>query len=370
MFFFNLSAFYFFYFAAVGVYVIFMPKVLHDIGYSAFDIGIVFALAPLMRFATPFLFLKHIKLNKNVFKIALLLSIFSSSLFYLTINHFYLFLINNAILGVCLSLILPYIEVISLKELGNDRYGKSRLFGSIGFMVISIVLAKFLTEPFVALHYYLITNILTVGFALWLLRFDIDTSQNSTQEDKKFSLLTHWAFWLSLFLMQMSFGAFYNFFTIYETEHGMSIEMTSYLWSFGVVCEILMLYFQAPILKNNLLLIIKFSVAVTTLRWFLLYLYPDSLSITFFTQSLHAFSFGLYHSAVIIYLYSLYSNKKLAQQFMYGVAYGLGGFCGAIVAGYWYGENLFLYSSIISLLGFLAVSMQKEPNEKNHFITK
>ena len=54
MLFFNLSAFYFFYFAAVGVYIIFLPKVLHDIGYGAFDIGIIFALAPLMRFITPF----------------------------------------------------------------------------------------------------------------------------------------------------------------------------------------------------------------------------------------------------------------------------------------------------------------------------
>ena len=65
MLFFNISAFYFFYFAAVGVYVIFLPKVLHDIGYSTFDIGIIFALAPLMRFLTPFLFLKHILRGQN-----------------------------------------------------------------------------------------------------------------------------------------------------------------------------------------------------------------------------------------------------------------------------------------------------------------
>ena len=80
MFFFNLSAFYFFYFAAVGVYIIFLPKVLHDIGYSTFDIGIVFALAPLMRFITPFLFLKHVKLDQNMFKSALFLSVISSAL--------------------------------------------------------------------------------------------------------------------------------------------------------------------------------------------------------------------------------------------------------------------------------------------------
>jgi PPP family 3-phenylpropionic acid transporter len=98
MLFFNLSAFYFFYFAAVGVYIIFLPKVLHDIGYGTFDIGIIFALAPLMRFITPFLFLKHIKLDQKVFKIALFLSIISSVSFYLTIENFFLFLINNALL--------------------------------------------------------------------------------------------------------------------------------------------------------------------------------------------------------------------------------------------------------------------------------
>ena len=354
MLFFNLSAFYFFYFAAVGVYVIFMPKVLHDIGYNAFDIGIIFALAPLMRFITPFLFLKHINLNQTVFKNALFLSILTSGMFYITIDNFYAFMINNAILGVCLSLILPYLEVTALKNLGKGKYGKSRLYGSIGFMLISLILAKFLSEPKIALHYYLATNILTVVFALLLLKYDVN-HQKKEEETETFSFLKYWPFWLSLFFMQMSFGGFYNFFTIYETQNGISLEMTSYLWSFGVVCEILMLYFQAPLLKNNLLNILKICVGITIFRWLLLYLYPDSLSITFFSQSLHAFSFGLYHSTVIIFLYTLYENKKLAQQFMYGVAYGLGGFVGALIAGFVYGEYLFVYSSIFAFISFISL---------------
>ena len=355
MIFFKLSAFYFFYFAAVGVYVIFLPKVLNDIGYSPSDIGILFALAPLMRFATPFLFLKHIKLDKKLFKLILVLAIISASTFYITIYSFYLFMINNAILGICLSVLLPYIEVISLKELGKDRYGKSRLFGSIGFMLISLVLAKYLTVPSIALHYYLIATILTALFSYSLLKYDT-TSHDNIEDDKSFSLLKYWPFWLSLFLMQVSFGGFYNFFTIYETSHGISLETTSYLWAFGVICEIVMLYSQGSILKNNLILIIKFSILMTVARWLLLFFFPDSLTIAFISQSIHAFSFGLYHSAVIIYLYSLYKNKQLAQQFMLGIAYGLGGFVGALIAGWTYGEYLFLYSAIISLLAFFSLT--------------
>lgn len=358
--FFKLSAFYFFYFAAVGVYIIFLPKVLNDIGYNPFQIGVIFALAPLMRFLTPFLFLKHVKLNQTIFKSALLLSIFFSAMFYLTINNFYAFMINNALLGVCLALILPYIEVTAIKNLGKERYGKSRLYGSIGFMVISIVLAKFLTNPYIALDYYLTVNILTVVFAMMLLKYDEKHEQQESLE--KFSFMKYWPFWLSIFFMQISFGGFYNFFTIYETNHGISLEMTSYLWSFGVIAEILMLYFQAPILKNNLLSIIKFCVGITVFRWMLLYWFPDSLEITFFSQAIHAFSFGLYHSAIIIYLYSLYENKKLAQQFMYGVAYGLGGFLGALIAGLVYGEFLFVYSALFALVSFVALFFTKKEN--------
>jgi PPP family 3-phenylpropionic acid transporter len=362
MLFFKLSAFYFFYFAAVGVYVIFLPKVLHDIGYDAVQIGFIFALAPLMRFLTPFLFLKHIKLNQEVFKSALFLSVVCSLCFYLTINNFYAFMINNAILGASLSLILPYLEVTAIKILGKGKYGKSRLFGSIGFTLISLILGQFLTNPYIALHYYLAVNVLTVFFALLLLKYD-DIKHDDSVSDEPFSFFKYWPFWISIFFMQLSFGGFYNFFTIYETQHGVSLEVTSYMWSFGVICEILLFYFQAPLLKKNLLIIIKFSLAMTILRWFLLFAFPDNVTIAFLTQSIHAFSFGLYHSATIMFLYTLYSNKKLAQQFMYGVAYGLGGFMGALIAGWTYGDYLFLYSALFSFFALIFLFNKKLPNE-------
>ncbi len=361
MLFFKLSAFYFFYFAAVGVYIIFLPKVLHDLEYTSMQIGVVFALAPLMRFATPFLFLKHIKLNQSVFKIALFLSVICSLGFYLTISNFYTFMINNAILGASLSLILPYLEVTAIKILGKDKYGKSRLYGSIGFTVIALLLGQFLTDPFIALHYYLAVNVLTVFFALLLLKYD-DVKHDESASNEPFSFFKYWPLWVSLFFMQLSFGGFYNFFTIYETEHGISLELTSYMWSFGVICEIILLYFQAPLLKKNLLNIIKFSLAITILRWFLLFAFPENITITFITQSIHAFSFGLYHSATIMFLYTLYENKKLAQQFMYGVAYGLGGFMGALIAGWLYGEYLFLYSAFFTFCALLFLFNKRLPN--------
>ncbi|MBN2249146.1 MAG: MFS transporter, partial [Campylobacterales bacterium] len=189
-------------------------------------------------------------------------------------------------------------------------------------------------------------------------------SHDSKESDKSFSLSRYWAFWLSAFLMQVGFGGFYNFFTIYESEHGISLEVISWMWSFGVLCEIVMLYFQGPLLQRNLLRILQFAMLVTALRWMILWLYPDSLPLTFASQSLHAASFALYHTAAITYVYSLYTQKKLAQQFFLGVAFGLGGSVGALLSGKLYGEHLFLYEAIITLLGAGALLIHQKRKEK------
>jgi PPP family 3-phenylpropionic acid transporter len=72
-----------------------------------------------------------------------------------------------------------------------------------------------------------------------------------------------------------------------------------------------------------------------------LFLFPESLTVSFITQSLHAISFALHHTVAISFLYSVYQNRKLAAQFYYGFSFGLGGFVGALLAGYFYGTTFF-----------------------------
>jgi PPP family 3-phenylpropionic acid transporter len=344
-----LSAFYFFYFALVGVYVIFMPKVLLDLGYNAVEVGIIYAAAPFMRFLLPFIFRHFVALTPKVYFLALILSFLSTVVFWGTVDHFWLYLIANLVFGGAMGISLPYVETIALATLSKHHYGKVRLWGSLGFMGIALWLGKVLTVPFEALYYLSAVTFLTLIFGTLLIRYDTTTHTSAT-EDAAFSLSKYWAFWVSVFLMQVGFGGFYNFFTIYETSHGISLEMTSWMWSFGVICEIVMLYFQGPLLQKNLLTILQFATLVTAGRWLILYLFPDSTPLTFASQSLHAISFALYHTAAITYVFSLYTQKKLAQQFFLGIAFGLGGSVGAILSGQIYGEYLFLVESGITLL--------------------
>ncbi|QOR61874.1 MFS transporter [Sulfurovum sp. ST-21] len=349
-----LSAFYFFYFALVGVYVIFMPKALLDLGYNAVEVGIIYAAAPFMRFLLPFIFRHFVTLTPKVYLAALIITFAATLLFWATVNHFMLYLIANLLFGGAMGVSLPYVETIALAILSKSRYGKVRLWGSLGFMAIALWLGKVLTVPFEALYYLSAMTFLTMLFGTLLIKYD-RTEHTSSLEDATFSLSKYWAFWISVFLMQVGFGGFYNFFTIYETSHGISLEMTSWMWSFGVICEIVMLYFQGPLLQRNLLNILQFATLVTAGRWLILYLFPDSVTLTFASQSLHAVSFALYHTAAITYVFSLYTQKKLAQQFFLGIAFGLGGSVGAVLSGQIYGEYLFLVESGITFMAFVVL---------------
>ncbi len=359
-----LSSFYFFYFAIIGVYIIFMPKVLTMLGYCASDIGIIFAAGPLVRFILPFAFTRGLKLDVKSFNIAIVIMLFSSFSFFFSVDSFYKLLFSNIGLGIGLSIILPYIEVISLKTIGKERYGKIRLFGSVGFVVVALVLVKFLSSPYIALNYLLIFTSLTAIVA-FLITKNADAITKQTQEiDNDIKLLSDWKLWVGLTLMQVSFGAFYNFFTIYETDYGVSMDTTIYLWSFGVLAEIVMLFSQGKLLRKNLLLILQITTFATSIRWFLLFAFPQNLTILFFSQTLHALSFALFHSAAISYLFYLYKHQSLAQQFFSGITYGLGGFIGALYAGYIYEifpRYLFLSAAFIALMAswFLYLWSQK-----------
>ncbi len=352
----------------VGVYVIFMPKVLKDLGYSPVEIGAIYTSAPLMRFILPFIFKKYIALTNKVYISSLVATFIITALFFLTINNFYFHLLINLAFGGAMGAMLPFVETIALKYIGKERYGKIRLWGSVGFSLVAFILAKFLDSYTIALLFLITTSFFTMLFGLLLSQYNVEKKEEIQEDNKSFSLSKYWAFWVSVFLFQLSFGGFYNFFTIYESTNKISLDYISYLWIFGVVCEIVMLIFQGPLLERfNLLNLLHITILVTVLRWIIVALFPKNLILIAFSQSLHAFSFALNYSALIAYVYTLYSQKKLAQQFLLGIGFGLGGALGAIISGIIYKyspSGLFLFEAFIALFSFIFLLIHQKRKEK------
>ncbi|RUM68174.1 MAG: MFS transporter [Sulfurospirillum sp.] len=364
--FFQISAFFFFYFALIGVYVIFLPKILQNIGYTPAQIGIIFSIAPLMRFITPFFFLKIFALTTTVLHRALFTMFVTIFLFYTTIEDFYWFIVTNILYGISSGLVLPYIETYALEVLKKENYGRARLYGSLGFIFVALALARLLNDNHIPLHAIAVTILFSIVFAGMISTDHRHFSNKSPKTDTKFLLSKATALWISVFLMQVSFGAFYSFFTIYESEHGVALTTISYLWTFGVICEIVLFYYQARILHLPLLRIIRFTILITSVRWTLLFLFPENLAVIFISQSLHAFSFALYHTATLSYLSGIYHDKKLAAQFYYGIGFGLGGFFGSLIAGYVYGAYLFAVSAVIALLAFISLLFYDTKQQLQH----
>jgi len=349
------ASFYFFYFALIGVHIIFVPKILSQVGYDPLQIGIVFASAPLVRFAIPFLFLRGFRLDRRTFFAALLLMGGAAAGFYPALEHFAALLVVNILFGIGIALILPYIEVISLESIGKERYGRIRLFGSVGFIAVALLLVEYLTTPYVGIDFLIATALITLVFGVLIgLRQHHGAASDCSEAGVcSFSMMGHLPLWTGFFLMQMSFGPFYNFFTIYTTDHGVSLETTVWLWSFGVIAEIVMFYFQGPLLRGNLPRLLQLTAFITVLRWMMVALFPDSVLFLYASQALHAFSFALFHSASIALLFHLYPARRLSQQFFFGVSYGLGGFSGALGAGllYQYAPPFLFVGGAVAALG-------------------
>jgi len=353
-----MGAFYFFYFVLIGVYIIYLPRILTQEGFSATQVGIIYAAAPMMRFVLPFFFRRYVSLNDRVYRVALMLMLGATLLFALSVHAFPLYLLVNLLFGASMGAVLPYVDTIALQTVSRERYGKVRLWGSIGFIVIALWLGRVLEGRDQAFAYLAVAALLTSAAGWYLVRFDPHRDVPVDRESERaFSLSRYWAFWLSAFLLQVSFGGFYNFFTIYESAHGFSQVTISYLWSFGVVCEIIMLYFQGPLLRGHLLGVIQLATLGAAVRWALLWLWPESLSVAYASQALHAVSFALYYTATIAYIFQLYAQKKLAQQFYLGMTFGLGGSVGAVLAGRVYDRDPSSLFAVSTLLALMALGM-------------
>ena len=351
-----ISAFYFFYFALIGVHIIFVPKILSMSGMNSIEIGIIFASAPLVRFSVPFLFLRGFKLNGVTFYISLGFMALGAMGFYLSLGHFWYLLGVNILFGVGIALILPYVEVIALERIGYEKYGKIRLFGSMGFIAVALVLVKWLTSPQIGIGFLIAMALGTLFFGAVIGKEHTKSGQD-LENTTDFTLWKHGYLWMGFLLMQVSFGPFYNFFTIYATDHGISLESTVWLWSLGVIAEIVMFYFQGKWLLGDFAKLLWITSLITAFRWGTVAAFPSSIEILALSQLLHAFSFALFHTVAISTLFSLYKARRLSQQFFFGISYGLGGFIGALGSGilYEYMPNyLFVSASVVAASATLA----------------
>ncbi len=139
---------------------------------------------------------------------------------------------------------LPQMEAVTFNHLRErpTRYALVRLWGSVGFILVVTALGLRLEHDSLAVVPIWIL-ILTVGICLSAFLIPDSAPESSDRVVASIrSLLRRpsvLAFFGACFLMQLSHGIYYAFYSIHLTTAGYSSAAVGWLWALGVVAEVL-----------------------------------------------------------------------------------------------------------------------------------
>jgi len=362
----RLSGFYFFYFASLGVLVPYWGLYLQWLDFSAREIGELTAILLATRIVAPNIWgwiADHHGQRMRIVRFAS----FAGALAFAGI------LLDNSYLWIAIVMLvfsffwnasLPQFEVTTLQHLGEQShyYSKIRLWGSIGF-IITVMILGWLLEIFDAgiVPYALLVSMA----AIWLVSLTVPESASRHLSLNHPSLRTILkrpeviAFLSICFLIQISHGPYYTFYSIYLEQHHYSRTLIGQLWAVGVIAEVVIFLFMHQWLPRfgirNVLLV---SIVLSVIRWLIIGFFPDNLGLLLFAQLLHAASFGTYHAAAIAWVHQHFTgrNQGRGQALYSSISFGAGGAIGSLFSGYfWLSPGPTITFSIAAATSFVAL---------------
>lgn len=340
----RLSAFYLFYFGAIGVVVPFFSYYLQHEGYGVMAIGQLMAIPMAMRVLAPGLWgwaADRTGRRAGALKVAALLATGGAALL-LGATGFVAVALALAAFALPWSGLLPQFEATTLSHLGNrpQRYGLIRLWGSIGFILAVVGGGLLFAGARVALvPLALLLLVGATAMAVWRTPPPPATAMPRTPLRLGAALRRPWVLALLVVcvLQQAAFGPYYVFFTIYLDRLGYGTGAAGLLWAWGVAAEVLMfLYTPRLIERFGSRTLLVFALGVSALRWLLTAWGASSLPLLLFAQTLHMAAFGLFHAVAVLLIHRAFGGglQGRGQALYSALGFGLGGVLGSLGAGY------------------------------------
>jgi PPP family 3-phenylpropionic acid transporter len=353
---------YFLYFGAMGVFLPFFNLYCLDIGFTGFQIGSLSAVraAVLILFSIFWGLLADRRgLRRPIF---ILCSIVSTALWalFLFTTDFRFMLVITIVYGAFYAPIISFLEAFAMDVLGKTkrRYGRTRAWGSVAFIAVVIVVGKMIDRYDVGIVIALVLAISTLQ-AMASTTIPRIPSQRPGQPHEAVRLFSGntVVFLICAFLMLVSHGAYYGFFSIHLAQLGHGGSFIGICWALASTAEVaVMINSHRLFTRFSFERVLAVSFAVAALRWGLLYV-AESAAVILASQLLHAITYGAFHMAGILYMDQLAptSDKTLGQALNNAVTYGLGLTVGFFVSGALYETGnsavLFLFSAATALAG-------------------
>ncbi len=339
----RLSCFYFAYYAALGAFTPYWSLFLKHRNQSTTAISLLMALwygtrivapgilsALAAQSATPIIWLR-------IGSVAAFLSFFA---FLLPMEFAGLF---TAMVIFCFfyNAIMPQFEAITLSHLGLQvsHYGRIRVWGSVGFILIVAGFGLALDYASIA---WLPWMMLPLFGIIAISSFYNDYGPEhllatGTSQFRQLLLRREVIVFFGIaFLMQISFGPYYTFFSLYLDQFGYRPVALGAFWTAAVLVEIVMFFFSNRALQRlDARRMILLALLLAACRWIATALYPENRIVLGLAQLSHAITFAAFYAACMQLMSEYFPGRDNGhgQSVLYGFSSGLGGVLGALIAG-------------------------------------
>lgn len=364
----RLAVWYFFYFSFVGAFAPYFTLYLQDIGQSAWEIGVLMSVPQVMRLLAPNLWgwlADHLGRRALVVKLAAFGSVLGFCGFFFT-REYLPMLAAMALVWFFWSAALPLVEAMTLDRLAGqtERYGRIRLWGSVGFIASVMGLGALLDVlPISAVPWaclFILASVL--ASALTLDEVKVGAGGTAPPIGDQLKQPAVMALLAACFFMSVAHGPLYVFYSIHLVGHGYDKMAVGMLWSLGVVAEILVFMTMPRLMRHfSLRGILLASFALAVLRFLLIGWAADHVLVQLFAQILHGATFGAYHAGAMALLIRWFEPAQQARvQGLYGsISFGAGGMVGGLLSGQSWdtlGAGMtFSLASLFAALGWVLV---------------
>ncbi|KGR74997.1 MFS transporter [Ureibacillus manganicus] len=320
-----LSQNFFIFFFTWGVFMQYWPGwLVEGKGLHVSEVGFIMGIGLIARaVATLFAYPFAAKFLSNK-KLILLLVIGSIiiTLTYIPANSYTSLLIITFVFSLFYPSLLPAIEsgATVLVQEGNVHYGKSRSYGSIGFVVAVFIISGIISVFNENAILWCMIVSLFIMLLLQAMPAPASLLEQPTAADRKGSysmrsLFKIKGFPLILFiviLLQGSLASYYSYSYIYLQDLGVETLYIGLILNIAVIFEILYLSKAEVFSHYRTSTLLLIAAIAATVRWIMIWLFPSVWSFIL-SQTLHSLSFAMAHFAFIQYITKVLPKQQLSN---------------------------------------------------------
>jgi len=336
------------YFGFIGLFSPYAPLWYQSLGYSTFAIGALTSMQSATRIFAPYAWgwsADHSGRREPLLRLAIGGALVSSLGFFLFRDYAWIAVVT-VLLMLCTAGVVPISEAVLSQHVSHEgqvdigRYGRVRLWGSVGFVVVGTI-SGFVLELNGVEHFPLLCTVVLALLLLAAFQLPPPSEPTLTEPVIKGALavlrepVVAW-FFAGTFLTVLAHTSLYAFYSLYLASLGYGKGAIGLLWSAGVAIEVAWFAFQGRWVKR--LPVhgwLALAAAVSALRFAAIAAFASHAAVLVFAQILHAVTFAAQHSACIAVISRHFPGRLRSRgQALYTVlGYGASGVLGGVAGG-------------------------------------